>query len=156
MLQALAYMLTMPWADHSEAVAALLAGEQLRELQAFGLRQLAKSEAVKRCKGIWRACSPRGGAFAYHTWLFHLLGGAAAKLLPPSIADTSTAYRLYTAASESEARYKKEIDRLRQAEARAAVAGAGDAVCTEVQSFRLRLFDRSGLQPFVASRASLK
>ena len=101
-------MLVQPWADHREAVAALLAGEQLRDLQAMRLLQLAKNDAVKRCKGRWSASAPRGAAFTYHCWLYHMLGGAASKLLPPSLTDTSTAFKLYRTAAEADLRQRRE------------------------------------------------
>lgn len=54
---------------------------------------------------------------AYHTWLYHFLGGAGAKLLPPpdstATDETRWSATLRAHALRGEADYKREVERLR-------------------------------------------
>ena len=79
--QLLGYMLAMPKANHAEAVAAVLDGDELRAVHAISL--LRASNKLDFSKAKWRASVSRNKGVAYHTWLYHFLGGAGAKLLPP-------------------------------------------------------------------------
>ena len=78
--QLLAYMLAMPTADHSVAVATLLDGDDLRAAQAVSL--LRASNRLDFSKQKWQASVSKNKGVAYHTWMYHFLGGAPAKLLP--------------------------------------------------------------------------
>ena len=115
--QLLAYMLAMPAADHSAAVAALLDGDNLRAAQDVSL--LRVSNKIDFNKQKWRVSVTRNKGVAYHTWLYHFLGGAQAKLLPPPTssvaAETRWSANLRGDALRAEAVYKREVDRLRHA-----------------------------------------
>ena len=115
--QLLAYMLAMPTADHSVAVATLLDGDDLRAAQAVSL--LRASNRLDFSKQKWQASVSKNKGVAYHTWMYHFLGGAPAKLLPPptstAASETRWSATLRVEAQRAEAAYKREVDRPRRA-----------------------------------------
>ena len=117
----LAYMLAQPFADHSTAVRAVLTGE-LRHAHAAGL--LRASSSLDFTKSKWRGSLTRNKGVAYHTWLYHFLGGAEAKLLPPpaltSAVATQWSSSLRRDALVFEADFKREVERIEKAIKRAA------------------------------------
>jgi hypothetical protein len=76
--QLLHSMLAMPFADYSDAVAALVG--DLRDAHVRSLFRILENKTTwKRVKG--NSMGSKG--FAFHVWLYHLAGGAARKLIPP-------------------------------------------------------------------------
>ena len=78
--QLLADMLQFPVADHSEKIGHILFGS-LRNGHVAGLFAVADSIDFKKIP--WKAACAFSKAVAYHTWLFHFLGGAEQQLVPP-------------------------------------------------------------------------
>lgn len=76
----LGYMLQFPGSDHREAISHKLPGA-LRNGHVAGLFAVADSADFK--KHPWKGAAAPGKAAAYHTWLFHLLGGSEQNLVAP-------------------------------------------------------------------------
>ena len=141
-------LLSQPWENHSAAVAAALNGRQLSELHAFGLWRLVtfSDKKIAKREGKWKASQHAGAAFAYHTWLYHLLGGADAELVPPSTNDVAFGKELYDRARRWGGCCEATLARLDKAVKRAAANGSGDGPRAELQSLRLQLYDLNNLR----------
>ena len=74
--QLLAYMLAMPAADHNVEVAAVLNGGALCTAQAISLFRM--SSRLNFSRQQWKASVTKNKGVAYHTWLYHFLGGSSA------------------------------------------------------------------------------
>ena len=87
---------------------------------------------------------------AYHTWLYHFLGGSSAKLMPPpssaAASETRWSVKLRLDAQHAEAAYSREFDRLRKAR-------QSDVVAAQLHELRFSLVDPAVLRPtdFAAS-----
>ena len=80
--QLLGCMLAVPHGDHREAIWQVLEGGLLNGHVA-GLFAVAESIDFK--KPLWSGALAKSKAAAYHTWLFHLLGGVEQKLVEPPV-----------------------------------------------------------------------
>ena len=89
----LAKIMTEPFGDHAAAVHAEL-NEPLLDAHVAGIFRLL---AKKKKSAVWDGVSHRNIGSALHSVLYHLLGGAATKLVPPprggTAADASLACR---------------------------------------------------------------
>ena len=129
----LEHMLAEPIADYSEAVAAALDGGPLRAAHEISLlRASLRLDSGKQKQGA-------SGYAAYHTWLYHFLGGSQAKLLPPPTStvevETRWSRNLYKVAKRAETKYSREFDRLRRSGGQ------------QLQLLRCSLVDPSVLRP---------
>ena len=120
MVNLLATMLEDPWGDHQAAVHELFP-DGLCAAHVFALSRF--SDNVKlQAAGSFQSSFTADRAHALHTWLYHLLGGADAKLLAPPAVDDRMGVKACTYVcdrSKAAAKvFKKERDRLRQTKAR--------------------------------------
>ena len=138
--QLLAYMLAMPTADHQAAVAAHLPGGHL--CRAHQVALLRASSRLDFQKQKWRTSVSKNKGVAYHTWLYHFLGGSQAKLLPPPTlsvpSETRWSTNLRALALRAEVEYKREVERLRH---------RGEDGLQQLQALRCALVDSSILRP---------
>jgi hypothetical protein len=142
----LRHMLAFPFVDHSNAVRAVLNGE-LRTAHVIGLLRVAKSLDFSQAK--WKHSASRNKGVAYHTWLYHFLGGAEAKLFPPPAStaanDTQWSVNLRRDALAFEENFKREIDRIEKAIRRANAVDV-PGYHTELTELRCQIFDHSVLR----------
>ena len=113
-IELLAYMLAFPKLDHSTAVSAVLTDNSLRAAHSIGLLRASSNINFKQPR--WQASYTRNKAVAYHTWLFHFLGGTKMKIIsPPNFVTVDSArfsLQLRTDALRFESDYKSEVERL--------------------------------------------
>ena len=110
-------LLVLPHGDHRDAVAAILSNGGLSMAQLVSLARFADSKKLALGKGKWAGGTKHRGA-AYHTWLFHLLGGRGAKLLVPPLATASAeeklpSHALLQAGQRAVAEFESERESLR-------------------------------------------
>ena len=132
----LEHMLVEPTGDHSEAVAAVLDGGPLRTAHEISLlRASLRLDTAKQKQGA-------SAYVAYHTWLYHFLGGSQAKLLPPpassATAETRWSRDLHKNAKRVETKYAREVKRL---------GAAGPGGLQQLHLLRCSLVDPSVLRP---------
>ena len=110
----LADMLAEPSADFHERVRAALGGGELCAAHAIGLVRIASSAKDKLGKGRWESAVATSWQHAYHIWLYHFMGGAEAKLQPPSAASEAGRQLAFEirrdAAIEAEKKFRAEAD----------------------------------------------
>ena len=77
--------------------------------------RIASSAKDKLGKGRWARAVAASWQHAYHIWLYHFMGGAEAKLQPPSAASEAgrqLAFEVRRDAIEAEKKFKSEAERL--------------------------------------------
>ena len=98
-------MLAFPQADHSIAVRILLPG-RLRLGHAIGIFRASKHFSKSK---LWLDSMTSNGAVALHIWLYHFMGGAAAKLLAANAADMPRSNALRIACLREEEAYTVRV-----------------------------------------------
>ena len=114
--QLLGYMLAQPQADHRVAVHAELGNAPLGEAQKISLFRAAEKDWWKNPKNPQVT---KNKAVALHTWLYHLLGGKDAELIPPPTTTTDAVANEFSrlrrkAIEKDEAAFVRELETLRK------------------------------------------
>eukprot|EP00327_Prymnesium_parvum_P050605 CAMPEP_0205894548 /NCGR_PEP_ID=MMETSP1083-20121108/23898_1 /ASSEMBLY_ACC=CAM_ASM_000430 /TAXON_ID=97485 /ORGANISM="Prymnesium parvum, Strain Texoma1" /LENGTH=170 /DNA_ID=CAMNT_0053259399 /DNA_START=116 /DNA_END=625 /DNA_ORIENTATION=- len=109
-------MLEDPSANFADDVQRLLPGG-LRYAHAIGLGRFARAIANGKWSDPWIRSTTRSSGVAYHTWLFHFLGGKAAKLrTPPAPGEDSSWSRVaFSNQGRADTDFRANLKRLQKA-----------------------------------------